>query len=220
MRLIDCFAKVLAYTVILEREHPSLMPTLEDVRADYDNLLAEADEAGRRGGFPLEDYQAAKFAVCAFVDEAILISDWDGRTGWMPLQRLFFRTTNAGEEFFQRLETVPETNKSVREVYAVCLSLGFTGRYFDPQRQEEFEGLTEANLRLVLGEPAEEEGPSEPEDFLPGAYPEGAGAHRIRLWGRLSPWTVLLLLLPPALFLTLFALYRFLLGRVVFDFFT
>jgi type VI secretion system protein ImpK len=214
MRLTDCFVKTLAYTDALRRGQSNGGPDPEAVRADYETLWTEADRLG--GSFVPDDYLAAKFAVCAFVDEAILLSDWEGRDRWKPFQRRFFNTYNAGEEFFKLLGALLPDRREVREVFGLCLAMGFTGKYFEGP-DEELGAIKEENVSFLLGSDMDEFGLNE---LCPEAYPAGRGGMRRRIWGRLSPLTVVLVVLPPALLVTLFALYRFSLGRVIFDFFT
>ena len=79
------------------------------------------------------DYQDACFAVIAWADETILKhSTWKHHAEWnaLPLQLEYFQTRNAGEEFFERLERLRPEQKAIREVYYLCLGLGFSGRYF------------------------------------------------------------------------------------------
>lgn len=49
-----------------------------------------------------------------------------------PLQIKLFDTFNAGEEFFTNMSTLRQrtsANKDVLEIYYLCLSLGFKGKY-------------------------------------------------------------------------------------------
>src|SRR5262249_45923540 len=81
----------------------------------------------------LEDYQDALFAVVAWVDETIIkCSDWVHHRQWKanPLQLEKYGTRNAGEELFERLARLRLDQKGIREVYYLCLSLGFHGQYF------------------------------------------------------------------------------------------
>ncbi len=106
--------------------------------ADYrEKILAGFDELERMaferqiGMVILKD---AKYALAAFVDEAVLTSAWPGRTAWMsrPLQLEMFGDHVAGEGFFERLSVLRqggEANADLLELYYVCLQLGFEGVY-------------------------------------------------------------------------------------------
>lgn len=221
MRLIDSFLRTLAYTAYLIKNYEEAAPSFESVLADYEKLLVEAEETAGQGGFDPEDVNEAKFAVCAWVDESIMLSEWEGRTQWAAhtLQRIYFSTANAGEEFFQRLESIPAENLPVMEVYATCLSMGFTGRYYEESARPELENLKERVMGSIWGA-----APGEIDFFkgkiFPRAYPAGPEGGRVgRAWKRFHPLAFLCLVLPPALLITLFVIYRYILGKVVFDFF-
>lgn len=79
----------------------------------------------------LRDYDAARFAVCAWIDEQVLNSSWAYRETWNGnlLQEAYYNTTHAGEEFFSRLEALKNTQGNVRQVYLLCLLLDFKGRF-------------------------------------------------------------------------------------------
>ncbi len=158
MRLIDCHLEAFAYTLYMIREGDQAARSLEKARADILELLTQAESCGRALGFKTEDLLEAKFAVCAWIDETILTSSWPGTAEWRKaqLQREFFNTTNAGVEFFEHLETLGPKNQPIREVYSLCLALGFRGRFFPEDQRKALEALKDENLFGVLGELARE----------------------------------------------------------------
>jgi type VI secretion system protein ImpK len=147
---------------------PELAQTpFEAARADMDRLLDEAVEKARREHPDQADN--AHFAVCAFADEAVLDSDWQGRTEWMrrKLQQVRFQTANAGVEFYERMklldadtvgvnDTDPENGlaadgrRQALEVYAACLTLGFKGRHGTDSGQALIDQLAGTTLRQLL----------------------------------------------------------------------
>lgn len=91
--------------------------------------------------------QRTKFAIVAFLDETILSSEWSQKADWLvePLQLKLFNSFNAGEEFFRYLEelkTRMRENSDVLEVYSLCMSLGFRGKY-QLQSPESVRGIIE-----------------------------------------------------------------------------
>ncbi|MGB1465326.1 MAG: type IVB secretion system protein IcmH/DotU [Alcanivorax nanhaiticus] len=83
---------------------------------------------------PAADVQHAKFALAAFIDEAVMASSWPKRMEWMsdPLQLKLFGEHLGGEVFFVRLGELRqrgEQNRDLLELYYVCLQLGFEGVY-------------------------------------------------------------------------------------------
>jgi type IV / VI secretion system protein, DotU family len=76
----------------------------------------------------------AKYALIALIDETVLSVPGICRDYWMsrPLQLEHFGDNIAGQEFYNKLQKMllqPENKKDVLEVYYLCLSLGFEGKY-------------------------------------------------------------------------------------------
>jgi type IV/VI secretion system ImpK/VasF family protein len=131
----ELFSELISYVLLFEQanQQGQFQPSYEQTRRDVAALLEQEKAATRREGLPDRDYQDAAFAVIAWADETILKhSTWTHHAEWsaFPLQLEYFQTRNAGEEFFERLERLRQEQKAVRDVYYVCLGLGFSGRYF------------------------------------------------------------------------------------------
>ena len=103
------------------------------LRQRIEALLSESAQTARRIGASDADVDEATFCLIAFLDEAILASNWHGRDSWsaQPLQLAHYDRYDAGEQFFNRLKTLLDTGgrRAVLEVYYLCLALGFKGRY-------------------------------------------------------------------------------------------
>ncbi|MDH5326816.1 MAG: type IVB secretion system protein IcmH/DotU [Gammaproteobacteria bacterium] len=77
---------------------------------------------------------AARYALCAAIDEAVLNTPWGSTSLWSSQSMLssFHQETGGGEKFFQildRIKTDPRRNIDLLELYSICLALGFEGRY-------------------------------------------------------------------------------------------
>lgn len=106
----------------------------DSFRIRLEQLLHDADGKGVEIGVPRDVLLDARFAVIAFLDEMIFSSGWAHKEEWAsrPLQYQFFETNIAGEEFFNRLESLRKAlpvNPDLLEVYLICLTLGFEGQY-------------------------------------------------------------------------------------------
>jgi type VI secretion system protein ImpK len=78
--------------------------------------------------------EETKYALIALMDETVLSVPGASRDYWIsrPLQLDYFGDNLAGQEFFNKLQNLllqPESKKDVLEVYYLCLSLGFEGKY-------------------------------------------------------------------------------------------
>jgi type VI secretion system protein ImpK len=192
------------------------------VKADIFRALSQSEDCVKKDLFPREDFDLARFAVCAWVDEAILNSNWNFKDFWKreQLQRMYYQTTDAGEEFFDKLNTVGFHQRDVREVYFLCLALGFMGRYCHAGDEYLLGQVRSSNLKLLMGSSVGL--PSlERSDLFPEAYQTGMGEPIIRgRRSRFSMVTLGCLIGPLALFGVLFFIYNFVLNSIVDNFFT
>ena len=176
MHLTDCFMDLMAYVAYFSKTVAAKQPAYQQVKADVLRLLTTSEECVRKGWFSQEDYDQGRFMVCAWVDESILASAWQHKGQWQreQLQRLYYNTTEAGEEVFERLNGLAFEQKDVRELYYLCLSLGFKGRFLKPEDEYLLEQLKTSNLKLLLGASADGVPSLEQADLFPESYPAGA----------------------------------------------
>ena len=120
------------------------------------------EERARNAGVPADQIAAARYALCATLDEAILSTPWGSNSDWgsQPLLVIFHRETWGGEKFFQLLERTqadPRQYAGLLEVLYACLSLGFAGKFaLDPQGQMQRDRLQHElyeRIRSVRGQP-------------------------------------------------------------------
>lgn len=258
MRLVDCFIEPAAYILDVVRS-PAIFPDYASVRAKTEALLDASAAMAGTIGISAQDYRDGRFALCAWMDEAVLGSAWPGRDQWLhqPLQRAIFDTVNAGEEFFLRLDRLlrrtgldPETAapslssvkdlefgraagdqappgaageglpggtgpdgadaaaRGVIEVFALALTLGFTGRYFQAEDQGVLRHLRRLAREAALGM-TERVSPTEGTRLCPALYerPEPPGARRRRFWRGLDLADMLVIGLPLLITVAMFAAY-------------
>jgi type VI secretion system protein ImpK len=216
MRLIDCFIDMIAYITYLVKPGAEKHSSFDQVKADIQRLITQSQRHLEDGTVPREDYDLARFAVFAWVDETIMNSSWDGRAQWQreQLQRLYYQTTDAGEIFFERLNTIGPHQRDVREVYYLCLAMRFTGQYCNPGDEYLLEQLKTSNLKLLtgssLGIPSLDK-----RDLFPEAYPvESLEAGPLKTKRRFSPFTLICICSPVVIYWILFLIYRFVLNTI------
>lgn len=106
----------------------------EVFRERVKQFLTAFERGATRLHAPADDVYACKYAFCATVDEAMLMSSFKAKESWqrLPLQLQFFGEQLAGEQFFVKLEDL-RTHGAARvgalEVFHMCLLLGFQGKY-------------------------------------------------------------------------------------------
>jgi len=217
-RLIDAFTDVLAYA------STKRVPTVGDktpydtVRQEIDLRLKQSESFRARGLCSEADYNAARYAVCAWIDETILASAWEWRAQWRAdlLQRRFYQSTDAGQRFFTQLDAIPVEKTQLREVFYFCMALGFQGRYCMPEDGPARDALKQRHLKILFDNAADT--PSvhtlEKDMLFPAAYPEENSKQLLpRHVRRFStPW--LFIVGPLTTVCMLFAIYRFTLYSV------
>lgn len=159
MRLVDFYIDVLLTTRQLV---PMLTADSEqdinEVKKSLTLLLDQSREKIITNGLTENQALCALFPIVSYVDEMILTSKWCKRSKWQQhsLQRHYFDTTNAGREFFERLNKLNRQgeDRSIREVFLLCLGLGYKGQYFMPDDRPKLEEIRVFNLDLLLPEDA------------------------------------------------------------------
>ncbi|MCD4548242.1 type VI secretion system protein TssL, partial [Burkholderia pseudomallei] len=160
MKLTDSMMPLVAYARQLAQ---SPRGDAAEVALRLDILIERARDHAACAGAPAADVDDALFAVCAWIDEALLNSGWDDADRWTLrlLQKRYFDTSHAGVVFFERLGTLDGARASVLEVYLLCLRLGFRGRYgydggdgpLDAIRQRALDALSAHAPPCAAGEP-------------------------------------------------------------------
>jgi type VI secretion system protein ImpK len=216
MRLSDCFIELVAYVAYFTKTVANKQPPFEQVKADIQRLCAESQQCLERENVNPEDFDQARFAIFAWVDETILNSAWKQKNRWMgeQLQRIYYNTSDAGELFFERLNNLGLHQRDVREVYYLCLALGFKGRYCHEGDDFLLEQLKSSNLKLLMGSsagiPSLDSG-----ELFPEAYTaQAVGTEPSRYKFRMPGITLLSLGFPAILYIVLYLVYRFILSNV------
>ena len=217
MRLIDCFIPLLAYVSYLVRSDQGAHPAdYEKARKDIGELIRQSEACVSDGAVNRSDYDMARFAIFAWIDEAVMSSSWEGRRQWQRelLQREYYHTTDAGEVFFDRLNQIGLHQRDVREVYYICLALGFTGQYGNAGDAVLLAGLRDENLKILTGRSVGTPSLNDQELF-PQAYAAASGEPaEVAPGKRFSAVTGICLVAPVVLYAVLFVVYHFVLGNV------
>lgn len=123
--------------------NPQMTQDPYGLRENMKAALKASIEDARRKSFSEEETKLAMFAIVAYLDETILTQNQPAFADWRrkPLQEELFGVHIAGEIFFQNLENIirqPDSlpNADLLEIYALCISLGFQGRYSAGGRAE------------------------------------------------------------------------------------
>ncbi len=130
-------------------------------RQTIQHIQAFENSARSRGISP-EIVLAARYALCATIDETVLNTPWGSNSLWSNQSMLstFHQETSGGEKFFlilDRLRQQPAQNLDLIELMFTCLSLGFEGKYRIVQGgRSQLESLRDELFRIIRnyrGEP-------------------------------------------------------------------
>ena len=204
MRLVDCFVKPLAYTAYVVGTGGDKLSCFVRISQDIRTLLSESEKLSISAGFLPGEYNEARFAVCAWIDEAILCSGLPERELWMGelLQRRLYGTTRAGEEFYDHLRDLNDAMMQVRDVYYHCLALGFKGRFFESDLNGELDTIKKQNLQLLKGN-CSMLSAGNLMGFFPDSYPQNQVIRRRRLPRIALSYLTLLMILAPIIIILL-----------------
>ena len=213
MRLLDCFIGVFVYVTAFLKAPGEY----DDFRSKVSALLDEARNAARRLPAFDDDFNAALFAVVAWIDETVMCSEWPGADRWKraTLQMQIFRSSRAGVEFYTRLEALNAKQRQVREVYYMALASGFRGRFASVNDQPAIDLIRQQQIAALLDDPVRL-GIEGTEPLFPMAYPvlrvEAPEKPRRRLLGS---WPLTLVVGPIALIAILYLSFSLILGANV-----
>ncbi len=216
MRLSDYFINLVAYVAYFIKNLDNQQPSFEQIKSDIQQHINKIEQRAAQDPVSRDDFDLARFAIFAWVDEAIMNSSWQEREKWQGelLQRVYFQTAAAGELFFERLNSIGLHQRDVREVYYLCLAMGFTGRFCNAGDEYLLEQLMTSNLKILTGSSVGVPAITETALF-PEAYPPDSVEVPIpRIKNRFSFFTMGCIGFPILLFGGLYLIYWFILNNV------
>jgi type VI secretion system protein ImpK len=109
------------------------------------------EENAQRAGVRNEIVLAARYALCAGLDESVLSTPWGAQSEWAqhPLLVALHREAWGGEKFFEMLDRIsvdPARHIDLMELQYLILALGFTGKYQMLERGHEHLADLQQNL--------------------------------------------------------------------------
>ncbi len=129
----------ITYVQLLGQAPPEHMPLASAVRSQLLTLLEPVSKGVHTDGIASEELEEARFALVAWADETLLRREWPGRHEWQgeTLQMQLYRTSRAGNEFFEHLARLRPEQNAAREIYFMALVLGFEGQYAGQQAERQ-----------------------------------------------------------------------------------
>lgn len=137
MNLREVFTPLFAYVLFTTRPSGTQPRSAADIHNDMDKLFTQQQKWVTDNSLSQADYENARFAVVAWIDECILrfakdTNKQDLYYDWQrsPLHPKFKMDSTAGHVFFDRLNGLKE-QRDVREIYYLCLCFGFRGSHME-----------------------------------------------------------------------------------------
>lgn len=106
-------------------------------------------------GTAKETVLASRYLLCSVLDEAILNTPWGSESPWSQrtLLTVFHNETSGGEKCFiilDRMRERPAENLDILELFYICLSIGFEGKYRLMQRgRDAIEQIRDELFRII-----------------------------------------------------------------------
>jgi type VI secretion system protein ImpK len=109
-------------------------PDVAGVRRHALEEIRRFEERARSAGIANEVVLAARYALCAGLDEAVLSTPWGAHSEWAQQTLLvaLHREAWGGEKFFEMLDRIssdPARHIDLMELQYLCIALGFAGKY-------------------------------------------------------------------------------------------
>jgi type VI secretion system protein ImpK len=148
--LREVFSDLIAFVIYFESICEQAPPDLKEFRDKVIALLNAQEERAKTYGIGAEAFKEARYAVLSWVDEMVLNSKWSARNQWQHLMLAYYGTLNAGEEFFRRLNALPSNANDIREIYYLCISLGFQGELAFGEGTRELQALKQKLYKQII----------------------------------------------------------------------
>jgi type VI secretion system protein ImpK len=109
-------------------------PDVSTLRRHALDEIRRFEDRARASGFQNEVILAARYVLCAGLDEAVLSTPWGAQSEWAQQSLLIalHREAYGGEKFFEMLDRIssdPKRHIDLMELQYLCLAFGFAGKY-------------------------------------------------------------------------------------------
>ena len=130
--LVDAATALLA--LVGQLRNTITHPNLEGLRDHVIQQVKVFEQTARANNVEPELVLAARYTLCALLDETVLSTPWGSESIWskQSLLSTFHNETWGGEKFFvimERMAQEPARNLNFLELMFISLSLGFKGKY-------------------------------------------------------------------------------------------
>ena len=156
-------AAATAFALVRRLRNSARHDNVDVLRDSVLAMVKEFEAKARNLGATTETSYAARYALCALIDETVLATPWGSQSSWTTESLLgtLHNETRGGAKFFQILERMSENpgrNIDLLEFLYLCLSLGFQGKYAVMDRgSAQLEAITQELYRTIRNQRGESE---------------------------------------------------------------
>ncbi len=120
--------------VFEKTRHTTRHPDVGGLHKRLVNEMRSFEQKAKDFGIKPEIVLAARYLLCSALDEAVLHTPWGDESAWgqHTLLSIYHGETFGGEKCFVILDRMlqsPAENLAMLELFYICLSLGFEGKY-------------------------------------------------------------------------------------------
>lgn len=168
LTLMNLCTPLFGYAAILPQKAEDPQPAYKPLRDEVLASLKRIETEAAQHGIEATDATHACYALCFLMDTQVAGSEWNAKSEWAtePLGIVLQRDPEGGVNFFRRLEGFGDREKEVKEIYLVCLALGFRGKFAELEPTEQAARIGEVRQQLVRSIRPE------PLEKLPELFPE------------------------------------------------
>ena len=170
--LMDLCTPVFGYAAMLPVDPSDAQPGYEAFRNQVLGALNRVQAEAAEQGIEAEDARQACYALSFFLDTQVAQSQWSGKARWSgePLGIVLQQDPEGGVNFFRRLDAFGDRQKAVKEVFLVCLAMGFRGKYAEQDAATQAAQIADVRQKIVRAihpEPLDKQGELFPEAYRP-----------------------------------------------------
>jgi type VI secretion system protein ImpK len=131
--LVAAASPVLAAAIRITSDR-ARAPDVDRLRRAMVAAIRRFESEALATGMDTRSLRAARYALCATVDDMVLSTPWGSTSSWaqQSMTSIFHNEVTGGERFFEILEQMQQDlghHEPVVELMYLCMSLGFAGRY-------------------------------------------------------------------------------------------
>lgn len=142
---------IFGYAVVLPQDEADPHPEYLSFRQGVVSALQRLETEAKEHDIEVEDARECAYALALFMDEQVLTSKWNAREQWSrePLNIVLNQDPEGGVNFFRRMEGLRENQPAVKEVYLLCLALGFRGKYATEDVRVQTKKIGELKMKVL-----------------------------------------------------------------------